>query len=78
MQAGDQLATVCAELRHRCQRIGCALADEIHNGDRWIAASVIRLGIPLVSHDGIFENVPGLDLLTARRRPDLGQLLDNN
>ncbi|HEX9547107.1 MAG TPA: PIN domain-containing protein [Acidimicrobiales bacterium] len=66
VQADDELATVCADLRHRCQQIGHALADKIHDGDRWVAAAAIRLGIPLVSHDGVFDRTPGLELLTAR------------
>jgi len=31
-----------------------------------VAAAAIRLGIPLVSHDGVFDRTPGLELLTAR------------
>ncbi|HUR17901.1 MAG TPA: hypothetical protein VMZ51_03060 [Acidimicrobiales bacterium] len=66
LQADDELASVCAELRHRCQQAGHALADKIHDGDRWVAAAAIRLGVPLVSHDGVFEGAPRLELLTAR------------
>lgn len=65
-QPDDETMTVCAQLRVDCQRIGHALADKIHNGDRWIAAAAIRLNVPLVSDDGIFNDVPGLRLLTAR------------
>jgi len=33
-----------------------------HTADRWIAAVAIRLGIPLVSNDGIFHGAPGLSV----------------
>ena len=33
-----------------------------------MAATAVRLGIPLVSNDGIFANAPGLDVETARDR----------
>jgi predicted nucleic acid-binding protein len=45
-----------------CQRIGHALSQRAHDADRWIAATAVRLGIPLVSNDGIFRGVPGLQL----------------
>jgi predicted nucleic acid-binding protein len=34
--------------------------------DRWIAATAIRLGIPLVFNDNIFRGVPGLELETIK------------
>jgi len=40
------------------------LHQQAHNADRWIAATAIRLGIPLVSNDRIFKGVPGLKLET--------------
>lgn len=70
MQPDDETMTVCAKLRVDCQRIGHALADKIHNGDRWIAAAAMRLDVPVVSDDGIFENVPGLRLMTIRGTQD--------
>jgi predicted nucleic acid-binding protein len=61
----DNTITVCATLRHACREAGHALAEKIHNGDRWIAATAIGLGVPLVSHDGIFAEAPNLEFLTA-------------
>ncbi len=61
-QADDATIRVCAELRHRCQQAGHALADKVHDGDHWFAATAIRLGVPLVSHDGVFVDAPGLEL----------------
>ncbi|HEV7496214.1 hypothetical protein [Baekduia sp.] len=52
-------------MRATCKARGHALAQREHNADRWIAATAMRLGVPLVSNDGIFRNVPGLDLETA-------------
>lgn len=61
----DEMITVCAELRQRCRKTGHALGSKIHDGDRWIAAAALRLGLPLVSHDAIFKAAPGLELLTV-------------
>jgi len=65
VQPDDEMINVCAQLRQRCQRIGHGLGDKVHDGDRWIAAAAIRLGVPLVSHDGLFVDAPGLELITA-------------
>jgi hypothetical protein len=65
VQSDDEMITVCAKLRADCQRIGHALGDKTHDGDRWIAATAIRLRVPLVSHDGVFKDVPLLQLTTA-------------
>ena len=65
VQPDDEMITRCAQLRVECQRIGHALADKLHDGDRWIAAAALRLGCPLVSHDRLFNNTPGLTLITA-------------
>lgn len=66
VQGDDDLAWACAELRHRCQKAGHALGNKIHDGDRWVAAVAVRLGVPLVCHDGVFEQTPGLELITER------------
>jgi predicted nucleic acid-binding protein len=58
----ERYAPISAQLRADCVRIGHALAQREHNADRWIAATAIRLGIPLVSNDTIFKAVPGLTL----------------
>ncbi len=67
VQADDELATICARLRHGCQRVGHAFADKVHDDDRWVAAAAIRLGVPLVSHDSVFDLTPGLELITERQ-----------
>jgi tRNA(fMet)-specific endonuclease VapC len=65
VHSGHELIRVYAELRVACQRIGHALCQREHDADRWIAATALRLGIPLVSNDGVFENTPGLTVATA-------------
>ncbi|HEV7942814.1 MAG TPA: PIN domain-containing protein [Solirubrobacteraceae bacterium] len=67
VHTGPELVALCAQLRADCAAIGHALAQREHNADRWIAATAIRIEIPLVSNDAIFRDVPGLSLesLTA-------------
>jgi predicted nucleic acid-binding protein len=68
VHSGPDLVVVHAQLRVDCRRAGHPLAHKIHDGDRWIAATAIRLGLPLVSNDAIFEDVPGLLVETLRAR----------
>ena len=67
VHSGPDLITTYAQLRVDCQRAGHALAQREHDADRWVAATAVRLGIPLVSHDRVFENAPGLTLESAHR-----------
>jgi tRNA(fMet)-specific endonuclease VapC len=64
VHSGPALVLVYAQLRVDCRRIGHALTQREHDADRWIAATAVRLGIPLVSNDSIFRDVPGLELET--------------
>lgn len=64
VHTGPQLLQSYVELRVACERDGHALHQRQHDADRWIAATAIRLGIPLVSNDGVFHNTPGLVLET--------------
>ena len=65
VHTGPELVLICAQLRADCAAAGHALAQREHNADRWIAATAIRLGVPLVSNDAIFRDVHGLTLETA-------------
>lgn len=56
----DPLMRVCAELRLTCERLGLGLGHKIHEADRWIAATALRLDVDLVSTDAVFRGVPGL------------------
>jgi predicted nucleic acid-binding protein len=69
VQPDDAMLTACAELRMRCQQEGHALGGKPHDGDRWIAATAIRLGVPLVSHDRLFIGAPGLQVITVDGTP---------
>jgi predicted nucleic acid-binding protein len=61
---GPQLVAMYAQLRANCDAAGHALGQKAHTADRWIAATAIRLGIPLVSDDGICRDAPGVELET--------------
>lgn len=54
-----QFVTLTGELR----QAGNALGNKIHTADRWIAATAVAHGLPVASMDGIYQDVPGLDLL---------------
>lgn len=62
---GPDLLGAYVDLRVACERGGHALGQHRHDSDRWIAATAVHLGVPLVSHDGIFRGVPGLLFETA-------------
>lgn len=53
-----------AQLRVQRVRAGHALGQRDHDADRWIAATALRLEVPLVSNDQI-KDVPGLVLESA-------------
>ena len=54
VDTGPEFVVVCARLRAECEAIGHAFTQRKHNADRRIAATAIRLGLPLVSNDTIF------------------------
>jgi predicted nucleic acid-binding protein len=60
----DETADAFAELKAACWRAGHPLSQPIHGGDLWIAATAVRLGLPLVSHDGVFHGRPEYELIT--------------
>jgi tRNA(fMet)-specific endonuclease VapC len=66
VHTGPELVRIYAQFRVDCESGGHALAQRHHDADRWIAATALRLGIPLVSNDRIFENAPGLIVETAQ------------
>jgi tRNA(fMet)-specific endonuclease VapC len=61
---GPSLADAYATLRAWCVHMGHGLGQKEHEADRWVAATAVLLGVPLVAHDSIFRNVAGLELLT--------------
>jgi len=60
----DVLIASYSNLRVACTEAGHALHQREHDADRWIAATAIRLGIPLVSNDGVLRDAPSLTLET--------------
>ncbi len=51
-----------ARLSSECKRLGHALAEKMHTGDRWVAACAIAKELPLLARDGIYVNAPSLTL----------------
>lgn len=62
---GPDLVQSYVDLRAACVDAGHPLGAKVHEADRWVAATALRLGVPLVAHDRIFHNVPGIELLTV-------------
>jgi predicted nucleic acid-binding protein len=56
VHSGPALIATDAQLRVECQRASHALAQREPDADRWIAATAVRLNVPLVFHDRVFEN----------------------
>jgi predicted nucleic acid-binding protein len=63
----DDAIEIYAELRADCERRGHALGQKIHEADRWVAVTALRLQVPLVSDDKVFVGVPGLVLTKTTR-----------
>ena len=61
---GPELIDTYVSLRHQCVSTGHGLAQKEHEADRWVAATALWMELPLVAPDGIFKDVPGLQLLT--------------
>lgn len=66
VQADDDLASTCAELKAACRSEGHGLWHKVHDADRWIAATALSRGLDLISDDRVFVDTPGLSLLTTR------------
>jgi hypothetical protein len=67
VQPDDQLMRICAQLRASRERAGHPLGHRIHEADRWIAATALRLDIDLASDEQAFRGVPGLRVRTVAR-----------
>jgi tRNA(fMet)-specific endonuclease VapC len=61
---GPELIDTYVALRCWCVKAGHALGQKDHEADRWVAATAMWLGVPVVAHDAILANVEGLTLLT--------------
>ena len=59
----DEVVAAYVTLTVDCRQAAHALAQKVHTGDRWIAATAIALDRPLMSLDGIFAGAPRLATL---------------
>lgn len=59
----DDLAHQWAALRYECRKVGHPLHDKVHHADLWIAATARLVGVPLVTHDGVFRGTPDLTVI---------------
>lgn len=66
VDSGPELIDTYVQLRVTCRRAGHPLAQKIHDADRWVAATALRLELTLIANDGIFDDVPGLHLERPR------------
>jgi predicted nucleic acid-binding protein len=62
--AGNGLVDEYVWLRHECTVAGHPLGQKQHEADRWIAATARWLDVPLVAHDAIFRDAPGVTVVT--------------
>lgn len=60
VQPDDRLMSICAELRATCEAAAHPLGQKLHEADRWIAATAIRLDVELVSDDRVFQDIGSL------------------
>ncbi len=58
---GPSLVDIYAGLRTSATRAGHPIAAKHHEADRWVAATAVRLGVPLLSADNIFDNIGTVD-----------------
>lgn len=62
--AGDGLLSAYVSLRYECTTSGHPLGQKHHEADRWIAATARWLDVPLVAHDSVFRDAPGVTVVT--------------
>lgn len=60
----DDLIWTHARLRLACRQSGHALSSAAHAADLWVAATATHFAIPLVTHDAVFRDAPGLTVIT--------------
>lgn len=59
----DDLTSEFAALRYECRQVGHPLHQKAHGTDLWIAATARLLAVPLIAHDQIFRDAPGLEVI---------------
>lgn len=60
IRSDDHVVDAYATLTATCRRVGHALHDKIHTGDRWIAACAIARQFELLAGDRIYRGAPNL------------------
>ncbi len=63
--AGEGLVDAYVSLRHESIVAGHPLGQKVHEADRWVAATARWLSVPLVAHDAVFRDAPGVDIVTT-------------
>lgn len=59
----NEVIEAWVQLTAACKRINHSLGQKPHAADRWVAATAIALGVPLLAVDGGYKDAPGLTLL---------------
>ncbi len=54
----ERLIMDCAALRATCEVRGHPLGQKIHEADRWVAVTALRLKVPLLSDDAFSTTYP--------------------
>ena len=67
---GPDLLAAYVDLRVWCMQHGHGLGQKSHEADRWIAATAMLFEVPLVTHDAVFRDVDGLELITTLRETE--------
>lgn len=60
----EAMCRTFGRLRAQLRDAGHGLHRPEHVGDLWIATTAVHLALPLVAHDRVFIDCPGLDLRT--------------
>lgn len=58
--------SICAELRAAREASGHPLGQKVHDADRWIASTALRLGIDVVTDDGVIRGIGQLGVIARR------------
>lgn len=62
--AGSGLVDAYVSIRQECAVSGHALGQKHHEADRWVAATARWLDVPLVAHDAVFRDAPGITVIS--------------
>jgi predicted nucleic acid-binding protein len=63
LPVSEDVVQAYVSLSEAARRVGHAIGQKHHTGDRWIAATAIALNTPLLTGDRVYRDAPGLSLL---------------